>query len=70
LRGLRGGRREEYVLYVKKVTRRESCLQLKGGGNATIKGKILEQDLPRIIKNIAHKMIIVCCKFRKLEKLV
>jgi hypothetical protein len=46
-----------------------SYVQLKGRGNAIIKRKILEHDLPHI-KNITYKMIIVCCKVRKLEGLV
>ena len=44
-------------------------VQLKGGGNANTKRKILEQDLAHI-KNITYKMIIVCCKVRKLAELV
>jgi hypothetical protein len=47
-----------------------SYVQLKGRGNENIKRKILEQDLPHIIKNITYKMIIVCCNGRKLGESV
>jgi hypothetical protein len=35
-------------------------VQLKGRGNANTKRTILEPDLPNIIKNITHKILLFC----------
>ena len=60
--------KEENIFYVKQL--KTSYIQLKYRGNANIKRKILEQGLPNLIKKLTCKMIILCCKFRKLEELV
>lgn len=67
MRGLRGRAEREKHLLCKQDDK--ELRALKVGGNVNTKGKILEQDLPNIIKNITYKTIVVCCKVRKLEEL-
>jgi hypothetical protein len=68
LRGLRGGAERGKYLSCKEDD--NELRAVEGRENANIKRKILERDLPHTIKNITNKMIIVCCKVRKLEELV